>query len=291
MQAKDRYTVELRFGGCSGPVLSNLANTSQFPANYPKEIVEAAGDGQIKDFVGTGPFRFVERTLTAASAWLASTATRRGPSPRPGYGGRRTAYVDELHFIPVPDVSVRAAGVESGEYHFSDWISPDTYERLARNTRLDVMIVKPNEWVSAIFNKRQGPFVNRLLRQAVPAALDMEPIMKAAVGGADFYRLDPSLLGREQVWWSDVGKDVYNRPDREKAKRLMREAGYKGAQGVGWMATQSTTGCTSPRSPPSSRALRTSGSTSTSRCSSGRRSSSAATTPSSTRSSRRGSGS
>jgi len=31
-QAKDRYTVELRFGGCSGPVLAALANASQFPA-------------------------------------------------------------------------------------------------------------------------------------------------------------------------------------------------------------------------------------------------------------------
>jgi peptide/nickel transport system substrate-binding protein len=154
-----------------------------------------------------------------------------------GYGGRRTAYVDELQFIPAPDVSVRAAGVESGEFHFSDWISPDNFERLTRNPRLDVMIVKPNEWVSAIFNKKQGPFTSKALRQAFVAALDMEPIMKAAIGPSEFYRLDPSLIFREQVWWSDAGKDVYNRPDREKAKRLMREAGYKG-EPIRWMATQ-----------------------------------------------------
>ena len=61
--------------------------------------------------------------------------------------------------------------------------------------------------------------------------------MKAAVGAPEFYRLDPSLIFREQVWWSDAGKDVYNRPDREKAKRLMREAGYKG-EPIRWMATQ-----------------------------------------------------
>jgi peptide/nickel transport system substrate-binding protein len=50
-------------------------------------------------------------------------------------------------------------------------------------------------------------------------------------------RLDPSLIFREQVWWSDVGKDIYNRPDKEKAKRLMREAGYKG-EPIRWMATE-----------------------------------------------------
>ena len=237
MQAKDRYTVELRFGGCAGAVLAALGNASQFPAIYPKEVVEAAGDGQIKDFIGTGPFRFIERVpdrytrLTRFDRYAARTEATSG------YGGKRTAYVDELQFIPVPDVSVRAAGVESGEFHFSDWISPDNYDRLNRNPRLDVMIVKPNEWVSAIFNKKQGPFTSRALRQAVVAALDMEPIMKAAVGAPEFYRLDPSLIFREQVWWSDAGKDVYNRPDREKAKRLMREAGYKG-EPMRWMATQ-----------------------------------------------------
>jgi peptide/nickel transport system substrate-binding protein len=237
LQARDRYTVELRLGGPSGIVLSALANASQFPAIYPKEVVEAAGDGQIKDFVGTGPFRFVERIPDRYTRLARFDRYAARSEPPSGYGGRRTAYVDEVQFIPVPDVSVRAAGVESGEYHFSDWIGPDSYERLAGNPRLDVMIVKPNEWISAIFNKRMGLFTNRALRQAVLAALDMEPIMKAAVGAKDFYRLDPSLIFREQVWWTDVGKDVYNRPDREKAKRLMREAGYKG-EPIRWMATQ-----------------------------------------------------
>jgi peptide/nickel transport system substrate-binding protein len=127
-----------------------------------------------------------------------------------------------------------AHGSSSGEFHFSDWISPDNYERLNRNPRLDVMIVKPNEWVSAIFNKKQGPFTSKALRQAVVAVLDMEPIMKAAVGAPEFYRLDPSQNFREQVW-SDAAR--LQPPDREKAKRLMREAGYKG-EPIRWMATQ-----------------------------------------------------
>jgi peptide/nickel transport system substrate-binding protein len=71
----------------------------------------------------------------------------------------------------------------------------------------------------------------------VVAALDMEPIMRAAVGRPEFYRLDPSLQFREQVWWTDVGKDVYNRPDKARAKRLMQEAGYKG-EPLRWMCTQ-----------------------------------------------------
>ncbi|MGH7266053.1 MAG: ABC transporter substrate-binding protein, partial [Candidatus Rokuibacteriota bacterium] len=237
LQARDRHTVELRLSGPSGIVLSALANASQFPAIYPKEVVEAAGDGQIKDLIGTAPFRFVERVSDRYVRLARFDRYAARSEPASGYGGRKAALVDEIQFIPVPDVSTRAAGVESGEFHFSDWITPDAYDRLRQNPRLDVMIVKPNEWITGVFNKKQGLFTNRTLRQAVVAALDMEPIMRAAMGHPDFYRLDPSLLFREQPWWSDAGREVYNRPDKARARRLMQEAGYKG-EPVRWMCTQ-----------------------------------------------------
>ncbi|HEV8674743.1 MAG TPA: ABC transporter substrate-binding protein [Methylomirabilota bacterium] len=237
IQAKDRHTVELRLATPSGIVLSALANASQFPAIYPKEVVEAAGDGQIKEFIGTGPFRFVERIPDRYVRMARFDRYAARSEPPSGYGGKRTAYVDEIQFIPVPDVATRAAGVESGEYHFSDWIAPDSYDRLSANPRLDVMVVKPNEWITGVFNKKIGPFTNRTLRQAVMSALDMEPIMKAAVGRPEFYRLDSSIQFREQVWWTDVGKEAYNRPDKARAKRLMQEAGYKG-EPIRWMCTQ-----------------------------------------------------
>jgi peptide/nickel transport system substrate-binding protein len=237
VQAKDRYTMELRLTSPSGIVLPALANANQFPAIYPKEVLEAAGDGQIKEFIGTGPFRLLERIpdryvrLGRFDRYAArSEATS-------GYGGKKTAYVDEIQFVPTPDVAVRIAGMESGEYHFSDWITPDAYNRLLQNPRLDVMIVKPNEWIIGVLNKRQGLFTNRTLRQAIVSALDMEPIMRAAVGNKEFYRLDPGLMFKEQVWGSDVGKEVYNHPDQAKAKRLMAEAGYKG-ETIRWMCTQ-----------------------------------------------------
>src|SRR3990170_2681268 len=156
LQAKDRYTVELRLTGPSGIVLSALANANQFPAIYPKEVVQAAGDGQIKEFIGTGPFRFVERIPDRHVRMARFDRYAARNEPASGYGGKKTAYADELQFIPVPDVATRAAGVESGEYHFSDWIAPDSYDRLGANPRLDVMIVKPNEWITGVFNKKTG---------------------------------------------------------------------------------------------------------------------------------------
>jgi len=65
----------------------------------------------------------------------------------------------------------------------------------------------------------------------------VEPIMAAGFGHKDFYRLGPGLFFPEQPWHSTAGGSLYNQRDREKAKRLMKEAGYAG-QTVRWVSTR-----------------------------------------------------
>ena len=76
------------------------------------------------------------------------------------------------------------------------------------------------------------------IRQAFQAALDMEPIMAAAAGHPLFYRLDPGLSPPEiLLWHSTAGGALYNQNDKDKARRLLKEAGYAG-QPVRWLTTQ-----------------------------------------------------
>ena len=56
--AKSPYEVVVHFKEPSVVLLSALAHGGAFI--YPKEIIEVTGDGQLKQFIGTGPFRFVE---------------------------------------------------------------------------------------------------------------------------------------------------------------------------------------------------------------------------------------
>jgi peptide/nickel transport system substrate-binding protein len=79
---------------------------------------------------------------------------------------------------------------------------------------------------------------DKRLRQAVQAALDMEPIMAAGFGDKAFYRLDPGLMHAEQPQWhSKAGAEYYNQKNPEKAKKLLKEAGY-GGQPVRWITTK-----------------------------------------------------
>ncbi|MBI3636472.1 MAG: hypothetical protein HY216_09730 [Candidatus Rokubacteria bacterium] len=150
----------------------------------------------------------------------------------------RTAYVDEILFMPVPDVAVRLAGLETGEYHYANNIKTDQYDRMRAMPQVVPSIVKPYGWSTAVLNHKQGLMTDKRLRQAVQAALDMEAIMAAGFGHKDFYRLDPSLLFVEQPqWYSKASGEAYNQKNKAKAQRLLKEAGYAG-QPVRWLTTR-----------------------------------------------------
>ena len=238
VEAKDPYTVVIHLKEPSGSLLFGLGRPNAGAVIYPKEVVDAAGEGQVKDVIGTGPYRFVEHKPDRHIK-LARFKDYRARAEAPeGYGGKRTAYTDEILFLPVPDVAVRLAGVETGEYHFAQQIKPDQYDRIKGLVALEARIVKPYGWITAVPNHKEGLMTSKKLRQAFQAALDMEPIMGAAMGNKDFYRLDGAVFFPEQgLWYSTAGLAAYNQRDRDKARRLLKEAGYAG-QPVRWITTR-----------------------------------------------------
>jgi peptide/nickel transport system substrate-binding protein len=238
VEAKDPYTVAMYLKEPSGALLMGLARPNNGAVVYPKEVVEAAGDNPVKEYVGTGPFRFVEHKpdrhvrVARFKEYAARTDAPNWAS------GKRTAYVDEILFIPVPDVAVRLAGVETGEYHYAQQIKPDQYERAKSLPGVNAGVIKPAGWSTAVLNHKQGLMTDKRVRQAFQAALDMEPIMAAGWGNKAFYRVDPGLMHLEQPQWhSKIGGELYNQRNPAKAQKLLKDAGYAGAP-VRWVTTK-----------------------------------------------------
>ena len=238
VEAKNPYEVLIHLKEPTGSLLYGLARPDNGPAIYPREVVDAAGDGQINEFIGTGPYRFVEHKADRhikLARFKDYVARRDTPD---GYGGKRTAYLDEILFLPVPDVTVRLAGVETGEYHFGQQIKQDQYDRIKTMPGVVPRVTKPSAWSTAVLNHKQGVMTDKRLRQAFQAALDMEPIMAAGFGHKDFYRLDGALMFPEQsAWYLKIGFELYNQKNRAKAQKLLKEAGYAG-QPIRWVTTQ-----------------------------------------------------
>ena len=211
-------------------MLISLAVPNNFGAIYPKEIAEKfAPEVKSTEWIGTGPFKLAE--------WKPDQYIRmvrfddykpRNEKPN-GYGGGKTAYLDEVRFQPVPEVATRVAQVETGELDFADDLNLDAYDRLKKNPNLRPIVSKPYYWLVAVLNKKEGLMTNAKLRQAWQAAIDIEPIMKNVAGGhTEFYRMDSSLIPPEiPAWHTKLSGLPWNERNKDKVKRLLAEAGYK----------------------------------------------------------------
>jgi len=235
IEAKDPYTVVVFLKQPSASFVYGLAEPSA--AILTREVAETAGPGQVNEFIGTGPYRFVEHKADRHIKLARFKEYAARSEPPSGFSGKRTAWLDEILFIPVPDTAVRLAGVESGEYHHAMFVKQDAYDRIKSLPALESRIVKPRGWALVSVNHKAGLMTSKPLRQAVQAALDMEPILAAGFGHKDFYRLGPALFFAEQPFHSTAGGPLYNQRDKDKARRLMKEAGYA-RQPVRWISTK-----------------------------------------------------
>jgi peptide/nickel transport system substrate-binding protein len=236
IEAKDKYTITIAFKEATAGILPIFLANRDCPI-FPEEQCAQFGKEKIPQPIGTGPYKFVEHLpdrhvrFARFDKYAALETAADGPS------GKRVAYFDEILFIPVPEESVRADGVGTGEYDYADTLAPDTFDKVKALPNVTPDIGKPYYWATPHFNKKEGMFTNVKLRQAVMYAVDIDPIAKSAFGNPDFYRIGPDIAAPETAWYTDVGKEVYDKPDPEKAKALMREAGYDDSP-VRWMSTK-----------------------------------------------------
>ena len=239
-KATDKYAVELKLKEKSAIVLVSLAVPNNMGAIYPKEIAEKfPPDQRATELIGTGPFKLAEWKPDQYIRMVRFDDYKPVSGKPSGYGGGKVAYVDELRWIPVPDAASRAAQLESGDLDVADDLVADAYDRLKANASVQPVLVKPYYWLVAVFNKKEGQMTNQKLRQAWQAALDIEPVMKTVAGGkAEFFRMDSSLAFQELPSWHTNLKGLpWNEHNKDKARRLLKEAGYTGTP-IRFMTTQ-----------------------------------------------------
>jgi peptide/nickel transport system substrate-binding protein len=232
LRATGKYAIELKLKQKSAAVVVSLAAPNNFDAIYPKEIAEKFVPAEkATEFVGTGPFKLAEWKPDQYIRMVRFDEYKSRGEPPAGYGGGKTVYVDEIRWIPVPEVATRVAQMETGELEFADDLNIDAFDRLQKSANARPVVAKPYYWLIAVLNKKEGLMTNQKLRQAWQVAIDIEPIMKAVAGGrSEFYRMDASLAFVENTpWWVKQQPSWgWNEHNKEKAKKLLQEAGYRG---------------------------------------------------------------
>ncbi len=234
--APDTHTVVMRLREPNGLVPLALAIPSQGAVIYPREVIDEAGRGIVRRFIGTGPYRLADHAPDVQIRLERFERYSPREEPPDGMAGRREAHVQTILFLPVPDASVRVAGVMRGDYHFAHSIPHDEFPRL-RGARTAVpLVISTPAWAGFAFNHRQGLMTDRAVRRAVAAAIDEEAVLRGTYGPTQFWRATPSFFPRGHALWSEAGLDLYSKRDPAQVRRMLEEAGYRG-QPVRWMVS------------------------------------------------------
>jgi peptide/nickel transport system substrate-binding protein len=192
------------------------------------EAAKPAGQAQL---IGTGPYRFVEyrpdshAKLARYDGYASNGAYRE----RDGFAGRKTPYFDSVTFRFVPVGGARTAGLETGEIHVLEAMAVPAAQRLKGNAGIRTYEMLPWAYQTLMMNNAWGLTANVQVRRAIQSALDLEEIMAISADG--LYRMQPAWQHPGTQHFPGVeGLAPYAKQDQDKARSLLREAGYRGEE-------------------------------------------------------------
>ncbi|MCZ8511522.1 ABC transporter substrate-binding protein [Paenibacillus filicis] len=222
---EDPYTIKLVLDKPSGGFLAALANPFYPAVIMPKGMVEEQG-GTVKNPIGTGPYQFVE--------WVPgqSMTMKKFPDYSPvdgnlsGLGGKKIAYADRIVLRIMTDPAVRINALQSGEVNFITDVAANQFKGFENNNKIQTYNVPSLSWGMIEFGAKKPPFNNVLMRQAAAYAINTKEITNVAFYGLAKEATSPvsPLL---KNWFTDVHKTP-NEYNPEKAKELLKQAGYNG---------------------------------------------------------------
>jgi len=200
----------------------------------PERLALTEATVQVTEMVGSGPYRFVPGERVPGSRLVYEKFADYAPRPNgqtSALAGPKLTHFDRVEWLVMPDVATAASALQTGEIDWWEQPASDYWDLLAANRNVKLDVIDPFGSAGVLrFNFLQGPTSNVLVRRAALAAISQRDVMTAVIGE------DPKRW-RDKVGYflpgtpmaSQAGLDALQEPpDRDAARRLLKEAGYKG---------------------------------------------------------------
>lgn len=208
--------------------------TSPTPFMLPERLAQTDPYTQIKEAVGSGPYKMVMAEWKPGHQVVFAKNTDYVPRPEPPVWatGGKTAKIDRVEWDYIPDAQTALDALTNGEVDYWENLAND-YVPVVRSNK-DIVITASAGFVGVVrLNWLVPPFDNLKMRQAVLAVLDQRDYMAAMAGDNSNWRTCPSVYACD---WEEAdpagGEALSGARDYDKAKRLIAEAGYKGEKVV-----------------------------------------------------------
>ena len=174
--------------------------------------------------VGTGPFKLDEWRRGEVVVMSRNASYQSLPGASDGMVGGKRPLVQTLRFLHVPDAATVKAGLLSGAIDIAD-VDASQVKELKATGKLAIVTAPTAQMHTIILQTKDPLLANKALRQAIAAALDTTQIVQAVSDG--FGVPNNSVVPSASAYYTAVQKQGFKH-DPEKARKLLREAGYKG---------------------------------------------------------------
>ena len=226
------------------PLLPQALGKAQtnMPCILPERLAMTDPSVQVKEVVGSGPFRFVAAERVQGARFVYEKFADYVPrQDKPSFtAGGKAAHVPRIEWTIIPDPATAAAALQAGEVDWWEQPTIDLQPMLRRN-RAIVIDILDHTGVIGDFrpNHLHRPFNNPAIRRALLGAISQADCMTAVVG-------DDKALWHDRVGVfcpgtplaNDAGIEVLGGPrDYTKVKRELDAAGYNGEKVVFLAAT------------------------------------------------------
>ena len=215
--ATDPYTVVFKLKKSFAPLLAKLSGSIS-AAIVPKEVVESPG-GLNENPVGTGPFRFVGYTPQQRL-----TIVRNGDFWGFDETGRRLPYLDRIEFVFFPDAVARATALRTGSVDFIEYVPSSEVRSLRADPNVEVLGGPSANFRTIYINNAVAPFNNVKVRQAMAWAINRKEIIDTALFGVGGIDATGHVIPPGNFF--ALTRNVYDKVDLDRAKRLLAEAGH-----------------------------------------------------------------
>jgi len=214
-----------------GLVLESLGKlSSNVPFMMPERLAKTDPFKQVPDSIGSGPFKFVKDEWVPGNkvVYVKNETYKPRSEPASLAAGGKVVKVDRVEWIYIPDQVTAQSALVAGEVDYFENPQHDLFDSLDKSPGIRTALLSLGQqgWLRP--NHLWPPFDNPKARQALMWIVNQADYMGAAIGNPRFWQICAALFVCGTPYESDVGTEAVLGQNLDKAKQLMKEAGYQG---------------------------------------------------------------
>src|SRR6202161_3503001 len=233
LEATDARTITLKLKEPYALVLESIGKASSYvPFMMPRRLAETPAGQQIREQIGSGPFKFVQAEFQPGVKAVYEKNKDYVPRKEPPSwtAGGKVVKVDRVEWITMADAQTAANALQSGDIDFMGGPAFDILPMLNANKDIKVdTLSKFGFQTGGRMNFLYPPFDNVKMRRAAFMALNQKDVLDALVGNPAYYKICGAVFICGTPLATDAGSESLVKGNgMAEAKKLLAASGYDG---------------------------------------------------------------